>query len=170
MVSEPLSEEDGPACDTCGKITCPDADLPAFSEPVACDYTPIYHALRYARDCDYGCARDYTNQAIRLEVVGAVDQIVAARTQALEAEVQRFKDMARRSQQMSRVWEAEERGEAAEAAEAKLTAIRELVHSAAADQYRDEACRGVVELPYASNRYVRLLDDVRALLRDGVTP
>jgi len=90
MVSEPLSEADAPACDTCGKTTCPDADLPAFSEPVACQYAPIYHALRDARDCDYGCARDYTNQAIRLEVVGAVDQLVAARTQALGAEVERL--------------------------------------------------------------------------------
>jgi len=89
-VSEPLSGADGPECETCGKTTCPDADLPAFSEPAACQYAPIYHALRDARDCDYGCARDYTNQAIRLEVVGAVDQILAARTQALRDEVERL--------------------------------------------------------------------------------
>lgn len=67
-----------PVCETCGKTTCPDAALPAFSEPRDCTFAPIYFALRDAKDCDYGCSRDYTNQAIRLWVVEAVEEIVAA--------------------------------------------------------------------------------------------
>jgi hypothetical protein len=70
-------EHDAPACETCGKTTCPDADLPEFSEPRACVYAPIYRALRDSKDCDYGCARDYTNQAVRLWIVEAVEQIAA---------------------------------------------------------------------------------------------
>jgi hypothetical protein len=69
----------GPECDTCGKTTCPDAALPEFSEPRECIYGPIYHALKDSKDCDYGCARDYTNQAVRLWVVDAVEGIIAAR-------------------------------------------------------------------------------------------
>ena len=76
----PTIEEDaGPECDTCGKATCPDAALPEFSEPRECVYGPIYHALKDSKDCDYGCARDYTNQAVRLWVVEAVERIVAER-------------------------------------------------------------------------------------------
>lgn len=69
-------DSDFPECETCGKIDCPDAELPSFSEPRDCEYAAIYHALRDAKDCDYGCARDYTNQAIRLWVVEAVEGIV----------------------------------------------------------------------------------------------
>lgn len=58
----------------------------------------------------------------------------------------------------------------AEAAESALAAVRALVTSEQANQYRDEACRGVVALPYASNRYVRLLDDIRAALATPTTP
>lgn len=80
-VSKPLpsaeKDADGPECETCGKTTCPDADLPEFSEPRNCTYAPIYRALRAAKDCDYGCARDYTNQAVRLWVVEAVEQMRA---------------------------------------------------------------------------------------------
>lgn len=61
----PSAEKDaGPECDLCGKTDCPDADLPEFSEPVACAYKPIYEALRYDR-CDYGCGRDITKATIR---------------------------------------------------------------------------------------------------------
>lgn len=73
------AESDAPECETCGKADCPDADLPGFSEPRECMYAPIYHALKDAKDCDYGCARDYTNQTVRLWVVEAVEQIVTAR-------------------------------------------------------------------------------------------
>ena len=71
--------DDGPECETCGKVECPDAALPSFSEPRDCAYAPIYHALKDAKDCGYGCARDYTNQAVRLWVVEAVERILAAR-------------------------------------------------------------------------------------------
>lgn len=55
-------------------------------------------------------------------------------------------------------------------AESALAAVRALVTSEQAEQYRDEACRGVVALPYASNRYVRLLDDLRAVLPAPTSP
>lgn len=54
--------------------------------------------------------------------------------------------------------------------EGRLAQIRSLVTSAEAVQYRDEACRHAVAQPYADNRYVRLLDDVRAVVSPpGVT-
>ena len=46
-------------------------------------------------------------------------------------------------------------------------AVEALVNSAEAEKFRDDACRHVVQQPYADNRYVRLLDDIRALLRDA---
>jgi hypothetical protein len=52
----------------------------------------------------------------------------------------------------------------ADDSESMLTRIRALVHSTEADQYRDQACRHTVEQPYADNRYVRLLDAIRAAL------
>jgi len=42
--------------------------------------------------------------------------------------------------------------------------LEAIVRSPEADQYRDEATRHAVAQPYADNRYVRLLDDVRAVL------
>ncbi|WGX98748.1 hypothetical protein [Nocardioides sp. L-11A] len=75
----PSAGEDGPECETCGRTTCPDAQLVAFSEPVDCEYAPIYEALHAAKDCDYGCARDLTNAGIRQYVVPAVDRIVETR-------------------------------------------------------------------------------------------
>lgn len=69
---------DGPACETCGRTTCPDADLPGFSAPRDCEYAPIYQAIHDAKDCDYGCARDLTNQGIRLYIVPVVEQLKAA--------------------------------------------------------------------------------------------
>lgn len=81
----PIAERDaGPECETCGKTTCPDAALPEFSEPRECVYGPIYHALKDSKDCDYGCSRDYTNQAVRLWVVEAVEQIVVEQVAAAE--------------------------------------------------------------------------------------
>jgi hypothetical protein len=77
--------EDGPTCDCCGKAECPDAALPAFTEPRDCLYAPIYHALRDSKDCDYGCARDYTTQAVRLWVVDAVEAILTAQLANVEA-------------------------------------------------------------------------------------
>lgn len=68
---------DGPACDTCGKTTCPDADAPQFEEPRACAYLPIYNELRYDR-CDYGCGRDITKAAIQRDIVPHVDRMLAA--------------------------------------------------------------------------------------------
>lgn len=76
-------------CETCGKTECPDAALPAFSEPRDCVYAPIYRALRDAKDCDYGCARDYTNQAIALWVVPAIERIIAAHVEAARREAVR---------------------------------------------------------------------------------
>lgn len=67
---------DGPTCETCGKETCPDADLPAFSAPVECIYRPVYEALRASKDCDYGCARDYTNQQISLWIAEAIEGLL----------------------------------------------------------------------------------------------
>jgi hypothetical protein len=69
---------DGPECDLCGKTTCPDADLPGFSEPVACEYLPIYNALRYDR-CEYGCGRDVTKETVRRDLVPAVERLAALR-------------------------------------------------------------------------------------------
>lgn len=60
-------EDDGPECDLCGKTTCPDADLPEFSEPRECALTPVYNELRYDR-CEYGCGRDITKASIRIAV------------------------------------------------------------------------------------------------------
>lgn len=91
-----LTDADGPECETCGSTTCPDADLPGFSEPKDCPFAPIYQALHDAKDCDYGCARDYTNQAIRLWVVPAVERIIEARTAALTAERDRYQQIAAR--------------------------------------------------------------------------
>jgi hypothetical protein len=45
--------------------------------------------------------------------------------------------------------------------------IQALVESPEATQYRDEACRHVVNQPYADNRYVRLLDAIREVVRDA---
>lgn len=45
--------------------------------------------------------------------------------------------------------------------------IRDLVESPEANQYRDEACRHVVNQPYADNRYVRLVDAIREVIRDA---
>jgi len=67
---------DGPTCETCGKETCPDADLPAFSAPVECIYRPVYEALRASKDCDYGCSRDYTNQQISLWIAEAIEGLL----------------------------------------------------------------------------------------------
>lgn len=82
MADEPTTDvvpdDDGPECETCGRTTCPDADLPGFSEPVSCAYAGVYQALKDTKDCDYGCSRDYTNQAIRLWVVEAVEPMLAA--------------------------------------------------------------------------------------------
>ena len=73
------SDEDGPECETCGRTTCPDANLPEFSEPVACAYLQIYNDLRYDR-CEYGCGRDVTKETIRRDIVPAVERILAARS------------------------------------------------------------------------------------------
>lgn len=73
------AQDDGPECDTCGKTTCPDAQLPAFSEPKDCELASLYRAFRDTKDCDYGCGRDFTNQGIRLEVAPAVERIVVQR-------------------------------------------------------------------------------------------
>jgi hypothetical protein len=62
--------------------------------------------------------------------------------------------------------EGYEQGRAAGLAE--RDALRErleaIVRDPQADLYRDEATRHAVAQPYADNRYVRLLDDVRAVL------
>ncbi len=59
----------------------------------------------------------------------------------------------------------------AEAAERALATLREdvaaLVTGPTADAWHDEAARGTAVLPYASNRYVRLVDDIRAALARG---
>lgn len=74
LTPETLAELEGPECETCGKATCPDADLPGFSAPRQCTYAPIYEALRYDR-CEYGCGRDITNDTIRRDIVPTVDAI-----------------------------------------------------------------------------------------------
>lgn len=48
--------DDGPECDLCGKTTCPDADLPEFSEPRDCALLPVYNE----------CGRDITKASIRI--------------------------------------------------------------------------------------------------------
>lgn len=84
IATEPdvVEEQDGPECETCGRTTCPDARLPQFSEPVSCEYAAIYQELRAAKDCDYGCGRDFTNQELRLWLVPAVERMLAARSEA----------------------------------------------------------------------------------------
>lgn len=57
-------EDDGPECDLCGETSCPDADLPEFSEPRECALMPVYNELRYDR-CEYGCGRDITKATVR---------------------------------------------------------------------------------------------------------
>jgi hypothetical protein len=47
---------------------------------------------------------------------------------------------------------------------ARVAAVERIVRDPQADTYRDEATRHAVAQPYADNRYVRLLDDVRAVL------
>lgn len=47
---------------------------------------------------------------------------------------------------------------------AALDQVRTLLHSEQVEKFRDEAARGTVALPYASNRYMRLVDDLRAAI------
>ena len=49
-------------------------------------------------------------------------------------------------------------------ARAVVERVRALVRNEKADEFRAEAARGVAQLPYANNRYVRLLDDIRAVI------
>lgn len=77
--------EDGPECDLCGLTGCPDADLPEFSEPVACAYLPIYEALRVYDRCEFGCARDVTKETIRRDIAPPVERILADRLAAERA-------------------------------------------------------------------------------------
>jgi len=46
-----------------------------------------------------------------------------------------------------------------------LAKVRAVAFAPQADQFRDEACRHAVKQPYADNRYVRLLDEIRDLVR-----
>jgi hypothetical protein len=76
-VSEESNAENdtGPECDLCGKTTCPDADLPEFSEPRDCILAPVYEELRYDR-CDYGCGRDITKTTVRRAARALADRIL----------------------------------------------------------------------------------------------
>ena len=56
------------------------------------------------------------------------------------------------------------------AATRAVAAVEALVFSEQADEYRAAACQHVVAQPYADNRYVRLLDDVRAAIAAAQTP
>lgn len=78
-MSEQHMPADGPECDNCGKTTCPDAHLPMFSEPRECEFASMYEAFRESKDCDYGCGRDYSMQAVRLWLVPEMERILAAR-------------------------------------------------------------------------------------------
>lgn len=49
----------------------------------------------------------------------------------------------------------------------RVEAVERLVTSPEANQFRDEAARGSAKLPYASNRYLRLVDDLRRVLAVG---
>lgn len=53
---------------------------------------------------------------------------------------------------------------------ATLDRLRMLVFSEEASRFRDEASRHVVGQPYADNRYLRLLDDVRRILGTPAPP
>lgn len=81
-----LTEDAGPECDNCGKTTCPDADQPAFTEPTDCEFASLYRAFRDTKDCDYGCGRDYSMQAVRLWMVPEFERILAARLAEVTAE------------------------------------------------------------------------------------
>lgn len=50
---------------------------------------------------------------------------------------------------------------------AAVERVEALVFSDQSDQFRSEAARGKVALPYASNRYLWLLDDLRSALSDA---
>lgn len=66
---------------------------------------------------------DHTHMDDCIATASAADlteRILAERTQALRADVERLKSTMRRSSQMSRLWDAEERTEQAEAQLAKL--------------------------------------------------
>lgn len=52
-------------------------------------------------------------------------------------------------------------------AERVIERVKSLVESPEATTYRDEATRHVVAQPYADNRYVRLLDAIRDVVRDA---
>ena len=78
-------EDDGPECSNCGKADCPDADLPEFSEPRECEFASMYEAFRASKDCDYGCGRDYSMQAVRLWMVPEMERILAARLASHDA-------------------------------------------------------------------------------------
>lgn len=56
-------------------------------------------------------------------------------------------------------------GEAAGRA-AVVERVDAVVHAPETDRFRAEANQHTVEQPYADNRYVRLLDDLRALVAD----
>ncbi len=48
--------------------------------------------------------------------------------------------------------------------------VAALAYSPEADEFRDQACRHAVVHPYTENRYVRLLDDLRAVLTASSAP
>lgn len=52
----------------------------------------------------------------------------------------------------------------------QITALRKLAFSDEVNQFRDEAAFGRAVLPYASNRYLRLLDAMREVLNENYTP
>lgn len=78
-------------------------------------------AADQAETCEC-CGGDYGWR----HVCAAVERILAERTQALRDEVERLKSTMRRSSQMSRLWDAEER---TEQAEGQLAKVRELANA-----------------------------------------
>lgn len=148
-----LSDEDGPECETCGRTTCPDADLPGFSEPRDCEFAPIFEAIRDSKDCDYGCARDLTNQAIRLEVVPAVERILAARLAAAEQRVTHWKRVAGHAR------------EQAEGQQARAEAAEQRVRDAQAEALEEAAAQWASEYDEQTRRHGSRHQKSRAALR-----
>lgn len=89
-----------------------------------------------------------------------------ARAEAAEAEVERLRGDVRDlvdegiRQKRRAIKVTAER----DALRAQVAAVAALAHSDESDRFRKEAALGRVTLPYASNRYMQLLDRIRAAL------
>ena len=155
--------------DIFGKPPTPDASPDPAVVQVLAAHARCYSTF-WARRWNFVCGASIKATDVRGETDAHrahVAQALAAAgfgdVRAVEAERDGWEESSANWQQLHN--NQHDRRKAAEKELAGLVAkIEALAHSPETDKYRDEACRGVVALPYASNRYVRLLDDLRALI------